>query len=135
MNRALIAIISALALAGCSLLFPSNEDLLLSEDISLTWKGEVQIKYNAADCQIAYSEKTNKYRVYNDRLSYWFVAKFSDRPTSVGQEVSATVSWTGDKSEMMFEDIIFKVEKTDDSGLIWLWNESNSIGVIIKDIR
>ena len=73
-----------------------NEILLQKDDISLTWKGDVQISYSPSTCQLGYNESRNEYRVYDDKLANWFVLKCSEAPSEPGQIISSDVSWTLD---------------------------------------
>ena len=44
------------------------------------------------------------------------------------------MTWTGRRSTKTFEGISFTVKKTDENGYVWLWNDSDKIGIIIKHI-
>ena len=135
MKRLIIAVIITFAAAGCEMLSQSvPSSLLESSQISLTWKGDTQVEYTAGESQLGYNKRDNEYRVYNDRLSDWFIVRCSEKPVSEGQQLNAFVSWTGAKSDKVYNNLRFSVAKTDGNGFIHLWNESNRIGIIIKDI-
>ena len=129
-----ILIISILALTGC-VQYTMEEVLLQRSEISLTWKGDIQIEYNPDSYQIGYNETKKEYRVCDDRLANWFVIRFSQVPSSPGQVLDADVTWTGKTAKESFTDLEFTVEQTDDEGKIWMWNEYNNIGIIIKHIK
>ena len=103
-------------------------------EVSLTWKGTMQVKYNPEDGQLGYNSKNNEYRVYDDKLSTWYTIQCSEKPVTEDQIIKASVSWTGTDNTKSFNEMVFKVTKTDDTGLVWLWNSSNKIGVIIKNL-
>lgn len=111
------------------------ETLLSESDICLNWKGTRQVTYESTDYQVAYNDKTNEYRIYDDRLANWFTVRCSEKPCSVGQRLTADVSWTGKKSTKSFTAKTFRVEKVEENGLVWLSSETDRIGIIIKNIQ
>ncbi len=133
MKRLIITLAALYAAAGC-VRFDIDEILLPREDISLTMKGEDQFTYNPLTCQMSHNSTTNEFRVFNDRLSDWFILKCQDRPGNVGQEVTADLSWTTDKSTRSMSGLTFRVEKTDADGTIWMWCKQKSIGIVIKNL-
>ena len=134
MKRLTIILIALVSTAGCTL-YTMEETLLPREDISLTWKGDVQVSYESSSSQMGFNDARNEYRIYSDVLADWFVLKCSERHAGMDHVFQADVSWTGKKSTMTKTGIEFKVVKTDGQGKIWLWNESDKIGIIIKDIQ
>jgi len=128
-----ITLITVLA-TGCSMIFDMEEILLTRSDISLTFRGGLEISYNPDTHQLGYNESRNEYRVYDDRISNWFILTCSAKPVSVGQSVTADISWTGRTGTKSIDDIIFMVEKTDEDGMVWLWNTSHSLGVVIRNL-
>ena len=133
-RRILIIFLFAFAITGCELFSGGSEFLLQSSEISLTWKNKLQIAYEQEDCQLGYNTASNEYRVYNDKLAYWFTIRCSEKPVSVDQVITAYVSWTGETASKAYTDLEFLVKKTNEEGMVWLWNESESIGIIIKNI-
>lgn len=133
MIRRIIIFAILMIAVGCK---PSNtpDTLLTQSEISLTWRGEVQLKYSGKDCQMAFNDKNIEYRVYDDNLTNWFTIKCSEKPAEEGQSITADVSWTGAKSIKSFTDKTFKVVKTDEQGYLWLQNSTDKIGIIIKNI-
>ena len=134
MKKLLLILTAALTVAGCNT-YTMEEVLLQQSDISLSWRGDMQVIYKSSDCQLAYNDKRCEYRVYNDKLSDWFTITCSEKPVAEGQTFTAEVGWTSAKDIKRFKNLSFKVEKTDGSGRVWLWNESDRIGIIIKDIQ
>lgn len=134
MKKVFYIILSAILLCGCG---PENEEIIILErsEISLVWKGTIQVSFDQKNGQLAYNDKTDEYRVYDDKLANWFTLRCSEKPTTEGQILNADVSWTGNKSPMSYEGLSFIVKKVSDTGLIWLWNADNRIGIIIKNIQ
>jgi hypothetical protein len=134
MKRALIIFSLLFAMAGCNH-ESTMASFMESSDISLTWKGNVQVQYNDKTCQLAYNDKKHEFRVYDDRLADWFTIRCAEKPSAEGQTVVADVSWTGDRTPKVYTGLSFTVSRISEDGLIWLWNNDNRIGIIIKDIQ
>ena len=135
MKRLIILLTMAVLTVGCEFLVVSNEFLLSQDEISLSWKNAVQIKYDSASYQMGYNDKNFEYRIYDDKIANWFTVRCSEKPISEGQTIMADVQWTGSKSTMTFTEFEFKVEKVGEDGLVWLSNTTNSIGIVIKNIQ
>jgi hypothetical protein len=134
MKRFLIILPFLYILTGCTPDFTEN-NLIDQNEISLIWKGVVQVGFDQATGQLGYNDARHEYRVYNDKLSDWFTVRCSEEPAEEGQELSADVSWTGERNPKSFNGLSFTVKKINQEGLIWLWNEREKIGIIIKDIK
>lgn len=132
MRRFIIISVLTCLLSGCSIYSP-DEILLQRSDISLTEKGQTEVDFDPASVQFGFNDSRNEYRAYDDKLSTWFVIRCSETPASEGQEVSAYVEWAGKNSSKAYQDLAFRVEKMD-AERIWMWNESNRIGIIVKNI-
>ncbi len=132
MKRIIILFIAVVAsLAGCTR-YDVTELLLSRSDVSLTCRGMEEFVYVPETCQMGYNDKTNTFYVYEDRLSNWFSLVCDADPSAEGQELTADLSWTTKTSTKAFSDLVFRVEKTDADGQIWLWNSTHVIGIVIK---
>ena len=122
----------ALSLAtGCVEYLP--EDLLLPlDEISLSIKGEEIMRFDENSCQLGYNNRKNEFRVLNDKLTDWFILRCDTSPTSKGQEVTCELEYTTRNDIKTFTELTFTVEKTDSEGLVWLWEKTKSIGLVIK---
>ena len=120
-------------LSGCLSSNEFMEALLDCQDISLTWKGQVQVSYDPDSFQLGHNNSRHEYRVYDDRLAYWFIVSCSEQPTHEGQTVKADVSWTGINRTHESKGCTLIVKKVDSSGKIWLWNQEESIGIVVKN--
>lgn len=134
MKKLLIIIPFLCTLVGCNPDF--NEDVLLEHsEISLIWKGTVQVGFDQSTGQLGYNNARHEYRVYNDKLSNWFTVRCSEEPLEADQELSADIMWTAEKGIKIYNGLSFKVKRISQEGLIWLWNEREKIGIIVKDIK
>ena len=133
-RRLVISIGLLFSLTCCTEYSSIDATWLESDKICLAWKGSVQVEYKPATFQLGYNNAKNEYRVYDDHLAYWFTVRCSEKPASEGQKFTADVSWTGMDKVKDFKGLEFVVKKVEDSGIIWIWNQSQSISIIVKNI-
>lgn len=132
MKRYLTIIFTALILAGCADV-SIDEVLLSSSDVSVSLKGKVLYTFNPDKAQAAYDRENNQYRYLDDDLGFWFEVRCHTRPATAGEVIKADIDWATRSSFRTEKEMVFSVEKTDETGMIWLWNDSEDIGIIIKD--
>ena len=133
MKRLTLMIAVLLVLAGCNR-YDIDEILLQREEISLTMKGQEVLTYNPDTYQLGYNARKNEFRIFDDNMANWFSLTCESRPSTVGQELTADLKWTSANSTRTRNRLTFIVEKTDMEGHIWLWCESDAIGVIVKEL-
>lgn len=133
MKKALYIFAVVACLCGCRR-YDIDEVLLQREDISLTVKGELIMSFDGDRCQIGYNDRKNEFRVYKDDLSDLFILTCSERPSVEGQTVKADITWTTVDSTRKRSGLSFTVKKTDADGVIWLWCETESMGVVVKEL-
>lgn len=129
----LVAAVSAM-LCGC-VRYDMDEILLEREDLSLTWKGEDQIVFDPLTWQVSSNIRNCEYRVNDDNMANYFIVRCSERPVTEGQDVTADVEWTLATNIKRYEGIRFTVRKTGPDGLVWMWNKSQKIGVVIQELE
>lgn len=126
--------LAVLATAVSCSLYDIDEVLLRRDDISMTMKGAEQFAYDPLTCQMSHNSTTNEYRIFDDNLSNWLIVKCYERPSDEGQELTADVTWTASSSTRSMKGLTFRVEKMDESGMIWMWCRQKSIGIVIKNL-
>lgn len=134
MKRTFILVILTMVMAGCRG-YDIEEILLSREDISLTQKGKLLFSHDAATCQLGYSSDRNEFRVYDDELGNFFIVRCNARPDTEGQTLKADLTWTTETNTKTSKGLEFKVQKTGADGRIWMWCESESIGVVVKELE
>lgn len=137
MNAGRVAVLmAALAAMLCSCVkYDMDEILLEREELSLTWKGEDQIVFDPLTWQVASNVGNCEYRVNDDNMANYFVVRCSERPVSEGQDVTADVEWTLTTNTKRYEGLRFTVRKVRSDGLVWMWNKSQKIGVVIQELE
>lgn len=128
-----IILMALMGVTGCISSLEMEEQFLHASEISLTWRGTAQVIYVPESFQLGYNDSRNEYRVFEDRLSSYFTLRCSEKPHSQGQSLYADVEWTGTDRTESFYGLKFTVQKADEMGTIWLWNNQNKIGIVIKN--
>ena len=114
--------------------FQPEELLLPKSDISLTIKGEDQIRYDQKTWQLGHNAEKNEFRAVNDKLTDWMILRCNATPSTVGQSVTAYLEYTTSNDTKKLNALTFTVEKTSPEGLIWLWNDDKKIGIVVKSL-
>ena len=128
--------LAALLLVGCSCSKESaDKDFLDSEELMLKVDGKVVLRYDEKTCQIAYSEDRKFFRVSTDDMTKYYQLNCQTLPYSQGQNIKATIRWSGGSSISTREDLSFHVEKVTEEGRFWLWCSAKNIGVSVQMIR
>ena len=131
-----IVFIFALAALSCSCVkYDLDEILLDRSDISLTWKGEDQVVYDPLTFQLGCNDRKHEYRVNDDSMANYFVATFSEKPSSEGQDLTGNVEWTISSNIKRYEGARFTVKKIGADGTVWLWSRNQKIGIVVKEIE
>ena len=131
MRTQAIILLSGLLLTGCSE-YDIDEILLARPDVSLTMKGRELYSFNPDKGQISFNAEKNEYRMFDDDLGNRIELRFGERPSHEDQKLSVDVDWETDKGFKKEAGLEFEVKKTDENGQIWLWNDSDNIGIVIK---
>lgn len=132
MKKALFILLVGVMSAGC-VKYDVEEILLVRSDISLTLKGNDIYSFNPDKAQIGYNSELNEYRMFDEDFQNWVSMIWSEKPVSEGQVVLINLEWDTRESARKKTGLEFEVRKTDGSGMVWLWNSSDKIGLAIKD--
>ena len=132
MKKLIIILLAGAIAAGCKP-YDIDETLLARSDISMTQKGKDIYSFNPDEAQISVNAALGEYRMFDEDLSSWVELVWDERPTGKGQKIRMDVSWKVRKNPKEMKGLEFEVMRTDGSGMIWLWNSSEKIGITIKD--
>lgn len=122
-------IASALILSSCHKA-KVDQDFLEDNKLRLVENGRTIHSYDPLTWQVAFSEDKKEFRVFNDTMSDYYVLTCQEVPTLVGQEIKASLKWSGTTIESR-NNLTFNVEKVDPSGRIWLWSKKSKIAVSV----
>lgn len=128
-----ILLLTALAvLSACEKKVEMDPELYNSDQVGLMIKGKKVFTYTEGTMQLGYNRSLRQFRAGNDEMTSYFVVTCSELPTTVGQEIRAEVKWTSGSSVKTTSGITFKVEKYENTGLVWLWCAADKTGAVIK---
>ena len=109
--KKIIMIIAVTLLAASCEKYDVTEVLLQRSDISLTWKGKLQMSYDESRCQLGFNEEKKEFRVYEDPLGYWFIVRCSQMPQHMDQTLKADVEWTTANDTRTEKGVEFSVKR------------------------
>ena len=128
-----ILLLTALAvLSACEKKVEMDPELYNSDQVGLMIKGKKVFTYTEGTMQLGYNRSLRQFRAGNDEMTSYFVVTCSELPTTVGQEIRAEVKWTSGSSVKTTSGITFKVEKYENTGLVWLWCAADNTGAVVK---
>ena len=132
MRKCLYIIALVLLCAGCREKVEMDLEMYNSDQVSLMVKGKKVFTYSEGTCQLGYNRNLRQFRASNDDMTSFFVLTCSELPRQEGQEIRAELKWTSGSSVKTSGGLVFKVEKYDDTGLVWLWNSADKTGAVVK---
>ena len=132
MRKALFILLGGVLSAGC-VKYDVEEILLVRSDISLTMKGKEIYSFDSDKAQIGFNAERNEYRMFDENFLNWVSMTWNEKPVSEGQVVLMNLEWDTKVNARKKTELEFEVRKTDGSGMVWLWNSSDNIGLAIKD--
>ena len=132
MRKCLYIITWVLLFAGCKEKVEMDLEMYNSDQVSLMVKGKKVFTYSEGTCQLGYNRDLRQFRASNDDMTSFFVLTCSELPRQEGQEIRTELKWTSGSSVKTSGDLVFKVEKYDDTGLVWLWNSTDKTGAVVK---
>ena len=108
-----------------------EEVLLVNDDVALIVRGTPVFTYDAGTCQLGFNDQKNEFRVYDDSIGEWFILTCDKLPDTEGMSLKAKLEYTVPTSLVSYKDLTFVVKKTSGE-YSWLWNDSRSIGVVLR---
>ena len=132
MRKYLYIIVLILLCTGCNRKKVEMDlDMYNSNQISLMVKGKKVFTFDEGTCQLGYNRNLKQFRAGNDDMTSFFVLTCTDLPRTQGQEIRADLQWTSGSSVKTSNGLTFKVEKYEDTGLVWLWNSADKTGAVV----
>ena len=132
MRNCLYIIALILLCASCKEKVEMDLDMYNSDQVSLMVKGKKVFTYTEGTGQLGYNSSLRQFRAGNDDMTSFFVLTCNDLPRQEGQEIRAGLKWTSGNSVKTSDNLVFKVEKYDGTGLVWLWNAADKTGAVVK---
>ena len=123
-------LLSLLALTGCQderqrAAFCENEG------VRLLVGGSIAFSYESNTCQLAFSRDLREFRAYTDTMSDFFVAELSRVPTTLGQRLTANLTWTTEREVLTRKNLTLEVVRLE-GDMVWLWSDAGRIGLTVR---
>lgn len=126
----IILLLSLLALTGCQ-----DERLrnafCENEGVRLLVGGSIAFSYEPNTCQLAFSRDQREFRAYTDTMSDFFVAELSRVPTTLGQRLTANLTWTTEREVLTRKNLTLEVVRLE-GDMVWLWSDAGRIGLTVR---
>ena len=130
-TRLILLILSALVLlCGCSdkrMRIAFSE----SEEIRLMVGGTVPFTFDPNTCQLAFSRDRKEFRAHTDNMSDFYAVRFTEIPSTLGQTVTADLTWTTERDVLTRKNLTLEVVRIE-GDQFWLWSNSGRIGLSIR---
>lgn len=134
MKRSIISMTTAiLALAllqGCQ--GKVDPEFMTSQNFGLRVRDEAVFKYDPLNWQVAFNRKRCEFRVHTDNMSDYYCVRLDCVPTAEKQRAKGSIEWTSKSSVNSHKDLVFIVERVDNTGRIWLWSKKERIGAVVQ---
>jgi hypothetical protein len=127
-----IIVLLPLLFSGCKEKVEMDLDMYNSDQISLMVKGKKVFTYSEGDGQLGFNRTLRQFRAGNDDMTSFFVLTCDELPRVEGQEIRAEIKWTSGSSVKTSSILTMKVEKYEDTGLVWLWSSADKTGAVVK---
>ncbi len=127
-----IIVLLPLLFSGCKEKVEMDLDMYNSDQISLMVKGKKVFTYSDGDGQLGFNRSLRQFRAGNDDMTGFFILTCDELPRVEGQEIRAEIKWTSGSSVKTSSSLTLKVEKYEDTGLVWLWSSADKTGAVVK---
>ena len=138
MNRLsaiLLCAACAASVASCNKWAEADSTFVDSSGYELRVAQRVVLSCDPLTWQFGYSPDTKEFRVSDDQMKTYWLARCSAIPQTKGQKLNATVSYTsgGEVKSIKGKFEVAKIE----GDKVWLWcgEKNNHIGVSVRLIR
>ena len=132
MRKFIFIIALVLLFTGCKEKVEMDLDMYNSDKISLMVKGKKVFTFDEGTGQLGFNRTRKEFRAGNDDMTSYFVLTCNEIPRTKGQEIKGSIQWTSGSSVKSSGNLVFKVEKYEDTGLVWLWDSTDKTGAVVK---
>lgn len=130
-KRFLPFLLALLLLGGCRT-SEMDPGMLASDTISLMVKGKTVFTLPEKEGQLGYNQQRKEFRAGTDDMTSFFVLRCEPLPTSEGQVITGSLRWSEGETVRTRNNLSFRVEKYEDTGLVWLWCAKDKTGAVVK---
>ena len=135
--RTYFLFLAAALTSACSRTVEPDSLFIADEGIQLKVNGQVIRSYDPLTDQLGYDDASREFTLSDDAMKSYFVVTCSRVPSSVGQKLDATISYSYTYSdEVKSIKGSFEVAKKDgDTYWLWCGEKKNRTGVTVRILR
>lgn len=130
----LVAILCAIS-SSCVRTAEPDSTFVATEGLQLKVDGQVVLTYDPLTWQLGYNATEIEFRASDDSMKEYFFVTCSKLPSSLGQKLDATVTWSSGGAAKSLKGR-FEVAKVE-GDIYWLWCGEKKIrtGVTVRILR
>ena len=134
--RSIIPVILAMVLAtSCNRTLEPDSTFVGSSNIELTVAGNVIHKYDPASWQLGYNPSRKEFRVFDDPMKNYYTVTCSAIPSSTGQKLEATVTWSSGSSTQSTKGKFEVAKAQGDTYWLWCGDKKSPVGVTVRILK
>ena len=136
MKRILSILLAAsLICVSCNRTLEPDSSFVAGSGIQLKIAGQVIHTYDPLTWQLGYNPTTREFRACDDGMKNYFFVTCSAVPSSMGQKLDATVTWSSGSSTQSVKGR-FEVAKVEgDTYWLWCGDKKTQTGVTVRVLR
>ena len=128
-------LIAALVIPSCTRTIEPDSTFVAGSGIQLKVAGQVIHTYDPLTWQLGYNPTTREFRASDDAMKNYFFVTCSAVPSSKGQKLDATVTWSSGSSTQSIKGK-FEVAKAEgDTYWLWCGEKKTQTGVTVRVLR
>ncbi len=132
----IIPVILAMVLAtSCNRILEPDSTFVGSSNIELTVAGNVIHKYDPASWQLGYNPSRKEFRVFDDPMKNYYTVTCSAIPSSTGQKLEATVTWSSGSSTQSTKGKFEVAKAQGDTYWLWCGDKKSPVGVTVRILK
>jgi len=103
--------------------------------MELNVAGTVIHKYDPLTWQLGYNPSAREFRVFDDSMKNYYIVTCSAIPSSTGQKLEATVTWSSGSSTQSAKGKFEVAKAQGDTYWLWCGDKKNPVGVTVRILK
>ena len=127
--------LTILLAVSCNRTLEPDSSFIGSSAIELISSGQVIYTYDPATWQLGYNPSTKEFRVFDDSMKNYYTVTCSAIPSSTGQKLEATVTWSSGSSTQSVKGKFEVVKAQGDTFWLWCGDKKTPVGVTVRILK
>lgn len=129
-----LTILLTLMAGGCNQGSTSLSSFTRDNTVRLEIDGQKVFVFNENTCQLSYNENRCTFRAHTDTMLDFFTVKLDRIPSSMGEEVTADITWNTTYGERAKNNITLSVQRIW-GDVIWLCDASQHTAAVVRTLK